>query len=245
MSHDRRVLVAVHDVAPEWVEEVRWLLARLDELRARPRCLFVIPNHRGTQDVRQHRGLIETLRSEVGAGSEVVLHGYTHRTGGPPVGSAATRARALAFARDAAEFATIGVEEQRQRLSRGVRALQELGLDISTFCPPGWLHTPELPGLLREARIRGLVEMLWLMDAEREERLMVPWTGYVGAGGVNEGLAALGSALLSPLRARSRAVTVFLHPQRARSSAACARALRILERMLRDRRPVTYRELLG
>jgi hypothetical protein len=40
-------------------------------------------------------------------------------------------------------------------------------------------------------------------------------------------------------------VKVFLHPQRALDAQACQRILRVLARLLQERRPVTYGTLLS
>uniref|UniRef100_A0A831TI17 DUF2334 domain-containing protein n=1 Tax=Thermorudis peleae TaxID=1382356 RepID=A0A831TI17_9BACT len=238
------VIVSIHDVAPANLVEVRWLLGRLDELGARPRSLLVIPSDRGEGDLGRFPELVETLQAEVRSGSEIVLHGFTHRREGPWRGSLATRVRAAAFAREDAEFASLAWPDQRARLQAGRQLLRDLGFEVSGVCPPAWLSTPELPDLLRELSFSYLVEMLWVHDLRSRRRIAVPWLGYLGAGPVNETLVWAGAALLRPWRAHAPAVSVFLHPQGASRSPACARVLRELAQLLRERRPVTYGELL-
>jgi predicted deacetylase len=171
----RRVLVSVHDVAPAWVEEVRWLLRELDAIGARPRSLLVIPCHNGRDDLRRCPELVELLQVEVANGSEIVLHGYTHARAGRWRGDPLTVARAALFAREVAEFVSLEWQEQRARLLAGREILEELGLPTRGFCPPGWLHTAELPDLLRELGFTYLVEMLFLLDVQLRRRLVTPW----------------------------------------------------------------------
>lgn len=240
-----RVVVSVHDVAPAYLTEIRWILSRLDELNAWPRSLLVIPCANGQDDIRRCPELVALLYQEIQKGSEVVLHGFTHRRVEAWRGSPLTRARAALFARQVAEFASTGWPEQRARLLAGRAVLQDIGIEVSGFCPPGWLSTPELPELLRETGFRYLVAMSWLQDLAHGRRIPTPWLGYIGTGGLREELVSVGAALLSPWRRRSRVISLFLHPQGASYSPACARVLLELARLLRERRPVNYAELLN
>ena len=162
----RRVLVSVHDVAPAWVEEVRWLLQELDAIGARPRSLLVIPFHHGRDDLRRCPELVELLREEVARGSEIVLHGCTHARACRWRGDPLTVARAALFAREVAEFVSLEWQEQRARLIAGREILAACGLETTGFCPPGWLHTAQPPDLLRELGFTYLVEMLFLLDVQ-------------------------------------------------------------------------------
>jgi predicted deacetylase len=237
----RRVLVSVHDVAPAWVEEVRWLLRELDAIGARPRSLLVIPCHNGRDDLRRCPELVELLQVEFANGSEIVLHGYTHARAGRWRGDPLTVARAALFAREVAEFASLEWPEQRARLIAGREILAACGLETTGFCPPGWLHTAELPGLLAELGFAYLVEMLFLVDVCDQRRLPTPWMGFMGTPWLHEGLAQLGARLLAPWRARARTISVFFHPQGAPDSPVCRRALRELARELeRGGEPSTY-----
>ncbi len=241
----RRVLVSVHDVAPKYREEIRWLLHQLDAIGARPRSLLVIPFHDGRDDLRRCPELVELLREEVASGSEIVLHGYTHARAGRWRGDPITVARAALFAREVAEFVSLEWQEQRARLLAGREILEELGLPTHGFCPPGWLHTTELPDLLRELGFPYLVEMLFLLDVRLRRRLVTPWMGFMGTNRGHEELAQLGARLLAPWRTRAELVSVFLHPQGAPRSPVCQRVLRELAQELeRGGVPLTYGEAI-
>src|SRR5437588_4777681 len=144
------VVVSVHDIASPLTSEVRHLLAALDASGARPRVLKVVPNADGTRDLRDDPALVRVLAAEVAAGSEVVLHGYTHRVAGPLRGPWSTCLRARHFAGMAAEFLTLDATEMMERLSAGRQILQGVGVEPRGFCAPGWLAPPGLPHLLRQ-----------------------------------------------------------------------------------------------
>lgn len=236
----RRVVVSIHDVCPDTLPEVRWLLDRLNEMHLRPRSLLVIPWSRGTDDLTRFPDLCDILLDEVRQGSEIVLHGYTHQRADALRGPYMTRARAALFAHSVAEFVSIPWTEQRARLLAGRAALAAIGVKPVGFCPPGWLYTHELPDLLREQGFHFLVDMVRVVDVRTQRVIATPCAGYVGAGPVHEALVGLFTSFLAPWRARSAVVSVFLHPQHAPHRAACARTLRHLAVLLSERKPVTY-----
>ncbi|HEX5396787.1 MAG TPA: DUF2334 domain-containing protein, partial [Candidatus Limnocylindria bacterium] len=87
------LVVSVHDVAPSTLPDVQWLLERLDALGVRPRALNVIPREADNGDIRDCPALVALLRREAAAGSEIVLHGYSHRAAGPLRGGFGSRLR--------------------------------------------------------------------------------------------------------------------------------------------------------
>ena len=241
------LIVAVHDVAPSTLPEVRWLLARLDSAGVRRRVLKVVPGEPGAPD-ESRRELDALVGSEAAAGSEIVLHGWTHRAEGPYRGGLLERARARAFAGRAAEFLALDPAEMRERLALGRAWLAARGLTPGGFCPPSWLWAPELPAIARREGFRYLVSLRGLADLRSGHRLGLAPIGYIGAGVGQEQLWRLGEAAIwRPLAALRRGGPrrFFLHPQGASTSADCARVLRAIALAARTQQPGTYAELLG
>ena len=244
------LIVAVHDVAPSTLPEARWLLSRLDDAGVATRVLKVIPAEDGA-DARGMADVERLVRDEAAAGSEIVLHGWTHRAEGPSRGAVADRVRARLFAGDTAEFLALEPLEMRGRLESGRAWLDRLGLAPGGFCPPGWLAVPGLAGAARAVGFRYLVTLRGLRDLRqdpgRRARIDLPATGYMGAGSEQEALMRVGAALLSrPLAwlLRAPATRIYLHPQGASHSRDCARTLHEIEHRARVERPGTYAQLL-
>ncbi|MDR7569227.1 MAG: DUF2334 domain-containing protein [Armatimonadota bacterium] len=239
------VVVCVHDVCPSQQEGVRWLLDALDGFGAVPRVLLVIPREGGREPLADHPGLVRLLREECEKGSEVVLHGYTHRIAGALRGDVLTRWRGRYFAPRDAEFASLPEAEMETRIREGRRALASLGIPVQGFCPPGWLGTPELPGVLRRLDFRYLLGMSTLLEVQTGRRRFLPWFGHMGTGGAHEALIGLGGwAGLALARLGFPCVTAFFHPQDAPRSSSARLRLEQLARLLRGRRPTTYGALL-
>lgn len=240
------LIVAVHDVAPSTLSEVRWLLSRLDEMGVRPRVLKVVPGEPGITD--EGRGELAALvGAEAAAGSEIVLHGWTHRAAGTYRGSLADRLRARLFAGDAAEFLALQPDGMRTRLADGRAWLAGIGLDATGFCAPGWLWTPELPAAAREAGFRYLVGLRGLIDLRDGGRIDLAPIGFMGGTASAQAAWRLGEVLIwRPMAAlrRDRPRRFFIHPQGAPRSRACARVLREIGRAARTHRSITFSELL-
>jgi predicted deacetylase len=240
------LIVAVHDVAPSTLSEVRWLLSRLDEEGIRPRVLKVVPGEPGASDGLRGE-LAALVRDEAAAGSEIVLHGWTHHAAGAYRGSLVDRLRARLFAGDAAEFLALQPDEMRLRLTDGRQWLADLGLEAAGFCAPGWLWAPELPASAREAGFRYLVGLRGLLDLRDGRRIGLAPIGFMGGRASTELAWRLGELTIwRPMAAlrRSSHRRFFLHPQGAPRSRACARVLREIGRAARTHRSSTFTELL-
>lgn len=238
------LIVAIHDVAPSELSEVRWLLGQLDALGVSRRVLKVIPAAPGQGD---STATLALLRDEVGRGSEIVVHGWTHLADGPLRGSLPDRIRARLFAGDAAEFLSLDDDELVRRVTAGRAWLADHRLDAIGFCPPGWLATPALPAALREAGYRYEVTLRGLLDLGRGRWIVLPPIGYMGAGSGQERLVRLGAAVVSrPLRRMlgGEVHRVFLHPAGASSSPDCRRVLVEVGRLAESHAATTYGELL-
>ncbi len=236
----RRLVVSVHDVSPETLEETRFLLSALDGMGIRPRVLKVIPQH-----LLDCRPLLELLRAEQDIGSEIVQHGFSHRRAGPLRGPLRRRLRAALFARDSAEFLSLSSEETASRIASGREILQRAELSATGFCAPGWLSATDLQQILRRTGFVYDVLMTSVVDLGSNRRIWTDWIGYMGAGGGQERLVGIVDAVNRVASPLFRALKVFLHPQGAPDSVACRRILEGLPNLQRGRILVTYGQLVA
>lgn len=243
------LVVSIHDVDPSSLDEVRWLLARLDELAIRPRVLKVIPAPDGVEISEPAAPeLVALLRAEQAAGSEVVVHGYTHRTAGHLRGDGIATLRARLFAPRDAELLSVDHAEGARRLAAGRAALEGLGLAADGFCAPAWLFPHWLEDAARAAGYRHVIGLLQLSDLGRGRHRPVPAFGYLGADWLQERLVGMGGdfsvTLHRWLADRVPDLRAFLHPAGASSSADCARTLERIARLAAHEPLTTYRGLL-
>jgi uncharacterized protein len=235
----RFLVVAIHDVAPEWIDDVRFLVGELDNANVGPRVLKVVP-----QRLPECPELIALLQAEQQKGSEIVMHGYSHRTGGSLRGPWRRRLRAEMFAADGAEFLSLSREEMATRVAGGRKILEEVGLHVSGFCAPAWLESMDLLPILRRAGFRYDIRLTHLVDLESARRIRMDWLGYMGAGPIQERLVAVANAVNRLGAPMFAVLKCFLHPQGARRNPACRRVLDLLPALTRERTLTTYGDLI-
>jgi predicted deacetylase len=244
MTSARQIVIAIHDVAPSLAAEVHYLLDACDAMGARPLVLKVIPNEDGRNDIRDDSEFARLLAREAAVGSEIVLHGYTHRVAHPIRGFGLRQVRGRLFASTAAEFLTLDDRQTRERLLAGRRILRDVGLDPRGFCAPGWLASPYLPRQLQDCGFHYYVSMMAVHDVIAGRQVWTPWMGYMGGGPAQERLVRLGGQAWATVTRTAPVLKVFLHPQGARRSADCARILRLIPRLIENRRIVSYESLI-
>ncbi len=132
-----RLLVSVHDVAASTLEASRHWVRELDS-RGVPATLLVVAGPwNGTGLAASGREVGAFLRKRVRCGDEVALHGWTHRA--DIRGSPLRQVSGAVIARGAAEFWGLDGSEAHRRLSRSRQVVEQLGVPVAGFTPPGWV----------------------------------------------------------------------------------------------------------
>jgi predicted deacetylase len=239
------LVVAIHDVAPSNSDGVRWLVGELDRLGIGKRVFKVVARWKGREALADDAALVDLLRNEAAGDSEIVVHGLTHATGGPLRGGWPTRARARLFAAADAEFLCYTPLDGGAAAARARDELVELGLAARGFCAPAWLTGPGFDSVLAGVGFDYAVKFAGITDLRHRRWIRAPAVGYMGAARFAERLTGLENALTMHWPLEPRILRVFLHPNNAPDSAACAGVLRSLPRLAAQRDLVTYAELLS
>ena len=247
------LIVSVHDVAPPFASGVRQLLEELDRRFIRPRVLKVVPDYAGKWPLAEDTELCRLLRSEAAAGSEIVAHGWTHRTQGRMRGSLTARWIGSWFAPGAAEFLTLPEAAAREAACRARGALADaLGVEPQGFCAPAWLIDSEERAAVAAGGYRYLLERSAVRDLGTGEAVATPWQGYMGVGGFHEwlvqrgnGAVAAGALFSRGGLSRCQVIKVFLHPQRLQDNPALERVLDRLAELAAQRELVTAGQLFS
>lgn len=246
----RQLVVALHDVAPPFEDAIRAQLDLLAVIGVRRVSLLVTPDWHGDAPLCDAPGLVEMLRGQVAAGSQLVLHGYTHQPepGAIFKGPWLRRLRARLFARDAAEFLTLTPEEAEALLRQGLVDFEQVGLPRpSTFCAPGWLSNAATEAALTRAGLRYLIGMFDVRDLWSRWRIETPAVGYMGGGSKQElGVQTLNMLVRwSALRTASVAC-VYLHPQSDPTGPRVRRQIALVSKLLAHGwQLATYDDLFG
>ncbi len=250
-STTRCVVVSLHDVAPPFEAAIRAQIDLLASVGVRRLAFKVTPDWHGASPLSDAPSLVALLRAQVTAGSQLIMHGYTHqaRAGRAFQGPWLTRARGRLFATDAAECLTLTSEEAEEALRRGLAEFEQAALPRPTmFCAPGWLHNAGTEAALRRAGFRYLIDMFVVRDLWTQRRIWTPAVGYMGAGPGQELGVRMLNAMVQRVALPSASVAkVYLHPQGDPTGPIVRHWLTALERMIeRDGwQPATYAEVCG
>lgn len=173
------VHVSIHDVSPAWSDEVEAALALCHAVGARP-ALLVVPDFHGRAPLLGAPAFCERLRALQGAGHDVYLHGFFHRSGErwqPRAGGGGRLAWLVSqrvVSAGEAEMTDVAEDEGRARVERGERVLREAGLRVDGYVAPAWSMPAWLMPMLAERGYRFAEDHLRVYDpAARRARATV------------------------------------------------------------------------
>lgn len=223
-----RVLVTIHDVAPPLMPRVEQLWEMCARRGVKP-GLLVVPEWHGEWPIEKDTRCIDWVRGRAAEGAELFLHGERHDEVGSPRG-VADQLRAFGRTNREGEFLTLGLDQARARIDRGLARLRALGMQPIGFVPPAWLARPETHAAVREAGL-SVSEDDGTVYAFRVGRVIespvVRWSSR-GA------LRAYGSLLQAQLRwmlqRGNGLVRIALHPADLDHPATAASVERTLDR---------------
>jgi uncharacterized protein len=131
------LLVSIHDVSPAQAEAVRRLWALCASCSVTP-ALLVVPNWHGQWPLEQHPEFVDWVRARADEGAEIALHGERHDEIGLPRKTKDSW-RAWGKTNAEGEFLTLNAAAARERVTRGLDRLRQLGIEPTGFVPPAWL----------------------------------------------------------------------------------------------------------
>jgi len=240
----RRMVVAIHDVAPCFEKETERLIALAEGVTRRPPAMLVVPDHWKGDAIQRGGTFAQRLRIWADGGAEIVLHGWSHRDDARHE-DWADRFRARHMTAGEGEFLGLSTEEARDRLKRGRDLLEDiLGQPVRSFVAPAWLYGPGARAALRECGFAL---------AEDHMRVWNPATGQRIAGGPVISWASRSSARIAAsllfaraaplLLARQELVRIALHPGDAHVPGLMRSIERTLTHFAQRREVVRYADL--
>ena len=137
----KRLLVAIHDVAPCFEERVDQLADMLAPLLGGPRfAMLVVPDYWERAPLAASPAFQARLRSWSDAGVEMFVHGWFHRDTAQHSGAASFKAKHMTAGEG--EFLGLSRTEAVRRMEDG-RALIEdcIGRPVAGFVAPAWLYS--------------------------------------------------------------------------------------------------------
>ena len=239
-----RLCVVLHDVAPStWPDCIR-ILAMLDELRATPLTLLIVPQfHQGCR-IDDDADFVAAIRQRVVRGDEIALHGYFHRDTAAKPTTLSQWFRRRVMTAGEGEFAGMDRSEANARIVRGLKLFQRLGWHAQGFVAPAWLASDGTLAALSTTGLRYTSSHTTIIDLENGTRIDAPCITVSARSAWRRAASRLWMNIAYALTRRKATVRVGLHPIDARHPAIMAAWHVLLARLLTEREAITKTDVI-
>lgn len=172
-----RLNVSVHDITKSNLEMVEEMLEFLDNLSVEKLTLLLIPFYHEKESLLEIKQWIDKNIKD----NEVVLHGYTHKSG-----------RFYDFrdllTNQEGEFAYY--QDIEERIKKGLEVLKTLGYDPEGFIPPAWLMRKSDFPLLKKYGFKFTTDRRYIYDIQNNRKILSPVISF-GSRGFIEALSVI------------------------------------------------------
>jgi predicted deacetylase len=229
--HPPVLCVSIHDVAPATWRQCEHLLQAIRVVANIPVTLLVVPAyHRQAASVspRYERGLEQCLDQ----GSELALHGYTHRDDMPlPTTWRAYFLRRV-YTLGEGEFSALDVAEATRRLELGLAWFAQRHWPVEGFVAPAWLLGDDAWSALRQFDFRYTTTHACFYWLPQRVRLFSPSLVYAARNGPGRMLSRRMNSMLACVRRDAALLRLSLHPCDADHPQLVAHFQCLLEKLL-------------
>lgn len=243
--HERRLLLAIHDVGPRFESEVDRLRDHLAHHAPSERiALLVVPNHWGEAPITAGSAFAGRLRRWAERGADIFLHGWRHRD------SSAHRTRWAHFkARQmtAGEGEFLGLDRATAGalMLRGKALLEDItGKGVTGFVAPAWLYGPGALEALADCGF-ALAEDHWTIWRPGSGQVVArsPVLSWASRSPARIASSLFAARALPPLLRASRVARIAVHPGDTHVPALMASIERAVARLAGSHRIARYAEL--
>jgi predicted deacetylase len=234
----RALCVSIHDVAPRTLDACTRIADALEALDARiPLTLLVVPCYHGDRTLPAD--YLQWIGGRLARGDEVALHGLTHVDETSAPGGFRSRLARRVYTAGEGEFAALERDEAARRIERGRAWFAERGWTAEGFVAPAWLVSRGTWDVLRESPFRYTTTLGRFHVLESGRSVRAPTLVYSTRSGWRRGASRAWNAALAAASASAALVRVGLHPADAAHPAIMSQALDLIERLAREREPLT------
>jgi len=229
--------VSLHDVAPPTWPLCERLLQAIGEVGEIPVTLLVVPAWHG--DNAPDAAYEHMLESRLVRGDELALHGYTHIDGGPPPAGLRERYLRRVYTLSEGEFAALDRKHAIDRLARGCIWFEQRGWPLQGFVAPAWLLGAGAWQALPYFPFQYTTTLTHFHFLRQGDALFAPSLVYSSRNGWGRAGSRIGNAVAARTMHGLPLLRLGLHPRDALSARTIAHAQRLLEHLLKTRRPTT------
>mgnify|MGYP001772903250 CR=1 FL=1 len=172
-----RVNVSIHDITKSNLEMIEELLEFLNNLGVEKLTFLLIPFYHEKESLFEiKQWLDENIKD-----NEVVLHGYTHKSG-------KFYSYKDLFTNQEGEFAYY--QDTEERIKKGLEMLKSLGYKPEGFIPPAWLMKKSDFQLLKKYGFKFTTDRRFVYDLKNDKKILSPVLSF-GSRGFIETLSVI------------------------------------------------------
>jgi predicted deacetylase len=251
----KKLIVSVHDVAPEFEGQTREILQELDKRKIKKSILVVPKWHDDhNNDMRYAGSFVDDLLQHQADGDEILQHGCTHNDDVRKYNYNFARWFMGRFSKGCAEFHNEDYGTAYGRIAIGKQILEDSGFnDIIGFVAPGWLVNQESRDAIKDSGFAYHVYTTFeditfrggripIEDFRTEGEIRSKEIGFDGSR-ISWDLITRFSAYLNASPSKDT-LRFAIHPQDLQGTKPFGYALKLIDKVIEGRESCTYRELL-
>jgi predicted deacetylase len=243
-NESRALCVSIHDVAPStWTACERLWKALSEVAPGVPLTWLVVPRYHDRDDTST--AMEEGLAQLQGEGHELALHGYTHLDHGPPPADLRQRFLRRIYTTGEGEFAALDEAAALQRIDLGLAWFERRGWPVRGFVAPAWLMSSGARAAVRQRPFSYMTTFTKFEILPDGPGLNAPSLVYIARQRAGRWLSPRIADAAAAAMAGHRLIRFSLHPADAAHPALIRHAQAMLERLLRERAPMTKAQFAG
>lgn len=239
------LVVSLHDIAPSTRPVAEKIMAELSRLGVRACSLLVVPDYHHQGRSTQDRQFVSWLRELETAGHEIVIHGYFHERQRRENETVRDKFLTRVYTDDEGEFYDLDYNEAFRRITVARNEFRESGLKPSGFVAPAWLLGAEAERAVIDACMDYTTTLRTVHDVAGGRTFTSQSLVYSTRSGWRRAVSLAWNRLLFRHQTRNPLLRLSIHPLDIAYHAIWKQITGLIDKALRDRHPMTYRDWLG
>ncbi len=240
----RSLIVSFHDLHPGSRSACERFLGLAAEAGVRRQSLLVVPRYHEARPFSQDADFVRWLHHLADAGHDICLHGNTHAAnqirGGP-----IARLMARFYTNSEGEFYQLTRDETIGKLDDGLELFDRAGFPVYGFTAPAWLLSPDSRAALKERgfHYNTLFSRVELLQEERS--IAAPTLVFSCRSAWRRLTSIHWTRFWMRVHRKAPVLRLAVHPCDLDYPPILNSVLCLLHRAVKDRRPMTYRDLVS
>jgi len=243
---DRRALiVSVHDVAPATRAMAEKIIAEISHHQIPVSSLLVVPNYHHRGSSMEDRDFVRWLHDLETQGHETVIHGYFHERPRRVGENVRDKFLTRLYTSGEGEFYDLNYEESFRRITQARDEFAKAGLKPRGFVAPAWLLGPAAEQAATAAEMEYTTRLTGVRDLRFGENFHARTLTYSVRSNWRRMASLAWNGVLARQVAGAGLARMSIHPVDREHPEIWNQILCLIDRLVADRVPTTYRDWIA